>query len=88
MAEALGVGNIESLDKNDYIEFRNELKANGSLSSKFDDEFFNAVYPGRGYKDYVFAPKSKCKVLRDGNEVTVFASELIPTDHIIEHLKK
>ena len=53
MAEALGVGNIESLDKNDYIEFRNELKANGSLSSKFDDEFFNAVYPGRGYKDYV-----------------------------------
>lgn len=53
MAEALGVGNIESLDKNDYIEFRNELKANGSLSSKFDDEFFNSVYPGRGYKDYV-----------------------------------
>lgn len=39
-------------------------------------------------KDYVFAPKSKCKVLRDGNEVTVFASELITTDHIIEHLKK
>lgn len=53
MAEALGVGNIESLDKNDYIEFRNELKANGSLSSKFDDEFFNSVYPGRGYKEYV-----------------------------------
>lgn len=53
MTEALGVGNIESLDKNDYIEFRNELKANGSLSSKFDDEFFNSVYPGRGYKDYV-----------------------------------
>ena len=53
MAEALGVGNIESLDKNDYMEFRNELKANGSLSSKFDDEFFNSVYPGRGYKDYV-----------------------------------
>ena len=53
MAEALGVGNIERLDKNDYIEFRNELKANGSLSSKFDDEFFNSVYPGRGYKDYV-----------------------------------
>ena len=53
MDEALGVGNIESLDKNDYIEFRNELKANGSLSSKFDDEFFNSVYPGRGYKEYV-----------------------------------
>lgn len=53
MTEALGVENIESLDKNDYIEFRNELKANGSLSSKFDDEFFNSVYPGRGYKDYV-----------------------------------
>ena len=53
MTEALGVENVESLDKNDYIEFRNELKANGSLSSKFDDEFFNSVYPGRGYKDYV-----------------------------------
>ena len=53
MTEALGVGNIESIDKNDYMEFRNELKANGSLSSKFDDEFFNSVYPGRGYKDYV-----------------------------------
>ena len=53
MTEALGVENIESLDRNDYIEFRNELKANGSLSSKFDDEFFNSVYPGRGYKDYV-----------------------------------
>ena len=53
MTEALGVENIESLDRNDYMEFRNALKANGSLSSKFDDEFFNAVYPGRGYKDYV-----------------------------------
>ena len=53
MTEALGVENIESLDRNDYMEFRNELKANGSLSSKFDDEFFNSVYPGRGYKDYV-----------------------------------
>lgn len=53
MTEALGVENIESLDRNDYIEFRNELKANGSLSSKFDDEFFNSVYPGRRYKDYV-----------------------------------
>lgn len=53
MTEALGVENIESLDRNDYMEFRNELKANGSLSSKFDDEFFNSVYPGSGYKDYV-----------------------------------
>lgn len=53
ITEALGVENIESLDRNDYMEFRNELKANGSLSSKFDDEFFNSVYPGRGYKDYV-----------------------------------
>ena len=53
MTEALGVENVESLDKNDYMEFRNELKANGSLSSKFDEEFFNAVYPGSGYKDYV-----------------------------------
>ena len=53
MTEALGVENIESLDRNDYLEFRNELKANGSLSSKFDDEFFNSVYPGSGYKAYV-----------------------------------
>ena len=53
MTEALGVENIENLDRNDYMEFRNELKANGSLSSKFDDEFFNSVYPGSGYKAYV-----------------------------------
>ena len=53
MTEALGVENIESLDRNDYMEFRNELKTNGSLSSKFDDEFFNSVYPGSGYKAYV-----------------------------------
>lgn len=53
ITEALGVENIESLDRNDYMEFRNELKANGSLSSKFDDEFFNSVYPGSGYKAYV-----------------------------------
>ena len=72
MAEALGVGNIESLDKNDYIEFRNELKANGSLSSKFDDEFFNSVYPGRGYKDYVVSVGEDLgKIIEDakaGNE--------------------
>ena len=72
MAEALGVGNIESLDKNDYIEFRNELKANGSLSSKFDDEFFNSVYPGRGYKDYVASVDEDLgKIIEDakaGNE--------------------
>ena len=72
MAEALGVGNIESLDKNDYIEFRNELKANGSLSSKFDDEFFNSVYPGRGYKDYVASVgEDLSKIIEDakaGNE--------------------
>ena len=53
MTEALSVENTESLDRNDYMEFRNELKANGSLSSKFDDEFFNSVYPGSGYKAYV-----------------------------------
>lgn len=53
MTEALGVENIESLDRNDYMEFRDELKRNGSLSSKFDDEFFNSVYPGSGYKAYV-----------------------------------
>ena len=72
MAEALGVGNIESLDKNDYIEFRNELKANGSLSSNFDYEFFNSVYPGRGYKDYVASGgEYLCKIIEDakaGNE--------------------
>lgn len=39
-------------------------------------------------KDYVFAPKSKCKVQRNGQEAVVYASELISTDHIIEHLKK
>lgn len=53
MTEALGIENIESLDRNDYMEFRDELKRNGSLSSKFDDEFFNSVYPGSGYKAYV-----------------------------------
>lgn len=72
MTEALGVENIESLDKNDYIEFRNELKANGSLSSKFDDEFFNSVYPGRGYKDYVASVgEDLSKIIEDakaGNE--------------------
>ena len=31
MAEALGVGNIDSLDKHDYIDFPNERKANGPL---------------------------------------------------------
>lgn len=51
--EALGVGNIESFDRSDYLEFRNELERNGSLSSKFDAEFFNAVYPGSGYKAYI-----------------------------------
>ncbi len=39
-------------------------------------------------KDYVFAPKSKCKVLRDGQEIVITAPELLPTDHIIEHCKK
>lgn len=72
MTEALGVGNIESLDKNDYIEFRNELKRNGSLSSKFDDEFFNSVYPGRGYKSYVASVNEDLsKIIEDakaGNE--------------------
>ena len=72
MTEALGVENIESLDRNDYMEFRNELKANGSLSSKFDDEFFNSVYPGRGYKDYVASvDEDLSKIIEDakaGNE--------------------
>lgn len=72
MTEALGVENIESLDRNDYMEFRNELKANGSLSSKFDDEFFNSVYPGRGYKDYVTSVDEDLgKIIEDakaGNE--------------------
>lgn len=39
-------------------------------------------------KDYVFAPKSKCKVQHNGQETVVYASELMPSDHIIEHLKK
>lgn len=72
MTEALGVENVESLDKNDYMEFRNELKANGSLSSKFDEEFFNAVYPGSGYKDYVASVDEDLgKIIEDakaGNE--------------------
>lgn len=72
MTEALGVENIESLDKNDYMEFRNELKANGSLSSKFDEEFFNAVYPGSGYKEYVASVNEDLgKIIEDakaGNE--------------------
>ena len=72
MTEALGVENVESLDKNDYMEFRNELKANGSLSSKFDEEFFNAVYPGSGYKAYVASVgEDLSKIIEDakaGNE--------------------
>lgn len=72
MTEALGVENVESLDKNDYMEFRNELKANGSLSSKFDEEFFNAVYPGSGYKAYVASVNENLgKIIEDakaGNE--------------------
>lgn len=46
------------------------------------------VHDDADNKDYVFAPKSKCKVQRNGQEAVVYASELIPTDHIIEHLKK
>ena len=72
MTEALGVENVESLDKNDYMEFRNELKANGLLSSKFDEEFFNAVYPGSGYKAYVASVgEDLSKIIEDakaGNE--------------------
>lgn len=72
MTEALGVENVESLDKNDYMEFRNELKANGSLSSKFDEEFFNSVYPGSGYKAYVASVNDDLrKIIEDakaGNE--------------------
>lgn len=72
MTEALGVENIESLDRNDYMEFRDELKRNGSLSSKFDDEFFNSVYPGRGYKAYVASVgEDLSKIIEDakaGNE--------------------
>lgn len=72
MTKALGVDNIESLDKNDYMEFRNELKANGSLSSKFDEEFFNSVYPGSGYKAYVASVNEDLgKIIEDakaGNE--------------------
>lgn len=51
--EALGVDNAEEFDRNDYREFKDELAANGSLTSKFDKEFFDAIYPGKGYKDYL-----------------------------------
>lgn len=70
--EALGVDNIESFDRSDYLEFRNELESNGSLSSKFDAEFFNAVYPGSGYKAYIESVgKDLQKIIEDaknGNE--------------------
>lgn len=70
--EALGVDNIESFDRSDYLEFRNELERNGSLSSKFDAEFFNAVYPGSGYKAYIESAKGDLqKIIEDaknGNE--------------------
>lgn len=51
--EAIGVDSVENFDKNDYGDFKAELAANGSLTSKFDREFFDAVYPGSGYKEYV-----------------------------------
>lgn len=70
--EALGVDNIESFDRSDYLEFRNELESNGSLSSKFDAEFFNAVYPGSGYKAYIESVEGDLqKIIEDaknGNE--------------------
>lgn len=39
-------------------------------------------------RDYVFAPTSRCKVKRGDKEEIVFASDLQPFDHIIEHMKK
>lgn len=51
--EAIGADNVGSFDKSDYEDFKAKLKADGSLSSKFDKEFFDAVYPGSGYKEYV-----------------------------------
>lgn len=39
-------------------------------------------------KDYVFAPMSKCKVLREGKEIIVNADDLLESDHILEHMKK
>lgn len=47
------IENDTSISKNDYDEFKQELINNGELSSKFDKEFFDAIYPGKGYKNYV-----------------------------------
>lgn len=47
------IENDTSISKNDYDEFKQELVNNGELSSKFDKEFFDAIYPGKGYKNYV-----------------------------------
>ena len=44
------------------------------------------LYPAGGAETYLFQLGKYWE--EQGNEVTVFASELIPTDHIIEHLKK
>lgn len=46
------------------------------------------VHDDTDNKDYVFAPMSKCKVLRNGEETVIKADELVETDHVIEHLKK
>lgn len=41
------------IDKSEYDDFKQELVSNGDLTSKFDKEFFDAIYPGKGYKDYI-----------------------------------
>lgn len=37
-------------------------------------------------KDYVFAPISRCRIMRNNKEETVYAKDLQENDHIIEHL--
>ena len=46
------------------------------------------VHDDADNKDYVFADTSKVRVERAGKEETIKASELLPNDHILEHLKK
>lgn len=46
------------------------------------------VYDDVDKKSYVFAPISKCRIIRDGVECIVKAVDLRETDHIIEYCKK
>ncbi len=70
--EELGVDNVENLDRDDYREFRAQLQSNTGLNQKFDKEFFNAIYPGSGYKNYVEETGEDLATIiqdaKDGNE--------------------